>query len=106
MKTIKEKKETFIKCPNCGCEYTLAEVFIPEEYFGRPLEVERDATTGRIRNYFGKGNDFEETYMCDRCDTTFKVCAVPKIKTWIPTKITSEPYVTVYAKNSLFLKEE
>ena len=105
MKQVK-KRNYYIQCPNCGCEYTLAEIFIPNEFFGKPLEVERDATTGKINTFFGKGMDTEETYNCDRCGKTFRVSLEPRIKTWIPTKFSTESYVTNYSKNNLFLKEE
>lgn len=63
-----------IVCPHCGHEYLPVEIFIPEEFFGRPTEVIRDPA-GRIDFFLGKGMNLNETYICDSCGTNLRITA-------------------------------
>ena len=61
-----------IVCPHCGREYMPAEIFMPEDLLGKPMEVIRNEA-GHIEFYLGDSPDFVETYVCDECNTEFKV---------------------------------
>lgn len=60
-----------LRCPACGCEYLLSEIFYPNAVFGRPEHILR-SENGDIEYFEGKGMDTEETYCCDRCGALFK----------------------------------
>ena len=63
-----------IKCPNCGYEYSPAEIFIPYNLVGKPEYVLRDEE-GKITKILGLPIDLEEEFTCDKCNTTFVVTA-------------------------------
>lgn len=61
-----------IKCPKCGKEYLVGEIYIPDAFVGAPKYVERDSR-GQIINYLGTDMDTTEFFTCEDCDTHFKV---------------------------------
>ena len=61
-----------IICPYCKMEYLPSEIFIPNNFFGRPGDIERSGD-GRIIQYTGTGMDLKEEYKCDCCGKTFFV---------------------------------
>lgn len=70
-------KAQIIKCPHCGWEYLPCEIFLPNQFFGTTETVIRDVL-GKIIYSEYKPNDepaFTETYICDGCNTAFKVDA-------------------------------
>ncbi len=103
---MKTRKFEIIECPCCGREYLPAEIFIPQNFFGRPRDIVRDVY-GCILEYEGSSIDVGETYTCDKCNTTFQV-RVKMNFTTESTKIENfdEEYVTPVFKNNLFLQEE
>ena len=60
------------KCPKCGAEYTIAEVFYPENLLGKPGDIIRD-DKGKILVITGKEPNLEEDWECEYCGTNFKV---------------------------------
>lgn len=96
------KKEKTIKCPSCGCEYLPAEIFLPNEFLGRPKQIEKEHMTGRVMDYMGTGMNLKETYICDRCDTPFKIVANVNFNTY---KENEPKHKTVIKKEKLFLNE-
>lgn len=104
---MKERKPIYIKCPRCGREYTPAEIFIPDAFFGRPTTIERDANTGKITNFYGRDMDLSEQYICDKCDTPFKINTKLQFITTENTKYNfNEDYKTSLKPQTLFLSEE
>ena len=71
---MKARKFETIACPHCGYEYLPAEIFIPNNFFGRPSLIERDAS-GKILSYETSSIDVFETYICDKCNHNFRVIA-------------------------------
>jgi DNA-directed RNA polymerase subunit RPC12/RpoP len=70
--TMKPKQLRVIRCPECGYEYLPAEIYLPDEFLGKPNNVVRDFL-GKIMGYEGiKMNDTEK-YICDNCNTSFEV---------------------------------
>ena len=64
-----------IKCPHCGAEYLLEEIFYPEDIFGETsngkyLTVKDE--NGRILSTESTKN-LKQTYTCDYCDKDFEV---------------------------------
>lgn len=100
---MKTKREKVIKCPHCGCEYLPAEIYLPNELLGRPKNIDKEHMTGRIMEYMGSSMNLKETYMCDRCDTLFKVTANINFNT---QKIEDAKYKTSFKKEKLFLRED
>ena len=66
------RKFEIIECPKCKYEYLPAEIFIPNAFFGRPHDIERDEN-GKLVSYEGTSVDLFETYKCDHCNTEFRV---------------------------------
>ena len=61
-----------IKCPKCGHEYLPSEIFIPNTFFGFPVHIERDEA-GKIIDFIGNSMDIEDTFICDKCNSNFKI---------------------------------
>ena len=82
-----------IVCPICGEELLPAEVYIPDEFFGRPTEVIRDAA-GKIEFFLGKPMGLEEEYVCDGCGAKMRIKA--NLSFTVDTDpVDEEDYVTV-----------
>ena len=104
---MRDKKHLFIKCPRCGREYHAAEIYIPNAFFGKPSIIERDATTGRIDNFYGDDMDLVEHYICDKCNTPFKVTAKLQFNVVEEDKINfNKDYKTKFRTQGIFLSEE
>ena len=56
---MKIRKFETIACPVCKYEYLPAEIYIPQNYFGRPILIERD-NDGKILSYEGTSIDLFE----------------------------------------------
>ena len=102
---MKTRKFEIIECPHCGYEYLPAEIFVPSAYFGRPEDIERDEN-GKITEYSGTSVDLFEKYICDKCDTEFRVVS----KLQLTTELTfpgsfNDEYVTKISKD-LFKSEQ
>lgn len=67
--------KTIIKCPHCGAEYTLDEVFYPSDICGFPRDIVKDPT-GRILyvgNWKGEEPSYKENFTCEYCGKPFNV---------------------------------
>lgn len=71
MENIKEGNVIF-KCPKCGMEYAIGEVFYPDDLLGIPRNVIRD-DNGKIIFIEGKKPVLEEDWECEKCGCDFKV---------------------------------
>lgn len=61
-----------IRCPKCGYEYHVAEIFFPEDILGKPINIVRD-DNNKIIWCEGDDSSSEEQWECYNCGTTFKV---------------------------------
>ena len=77
---MKTRKFEIIECPKCGYEYLPAEIFIPDAYFGRPQDILRD-DSGKIVSYEGSSIDLFEKYICDKCNTEFRIVSKLQLTT-------------------------
>lgn len=81
---LEKFKNLIIKCPHCGCEYHLAEIFMPTDIIGEPHDIVRDEDENII--YFEDTKlDSVQTYECYNCNTKFTVEA------YITTEIAANP---------------
>lgn len=104
---MRDRKPIYIKCPRCGREYLPVEIYLPHEFFGRPTLIERDGVTGKITNIYGSDMDLNEQYVCDKCNTPFRVNAKIQFNTTEESKYNfNEDYKTSLKKQTLFLSEE
>lgn len=71
---MKNRKIKVIKCPKCGREYLPAEIFYPKHFFGKVSDIIKDYS-GEIIAFTGDTMNLSETYICDNCNTSFKVSA-------------------------------
>lgn len=93
-----------ITCPSCGRQYLPAEIYIPNEFFGKPNNISR-YVDGSIDTFFGKSLDLNEWYVCDSCNQKFNVSA--KIRFETSLEDTFEPlYRTSLKKPKITLLEE
>ena len=99
-------KKGFINCPNCGYEYLPAEIYLPNEFLGRPREIRR-TSEGNIDTFSGTSQNLEETYYCDKCNKPFKISAKIEYTTTLAPELDfSEDYVAPIYKDRIELKEE
>jgi len=59
------------KCPKCGAEYTVSEIFLPGQIIGKPIEILKD-DFGKIIFISGAKPELTEGWTCDICNTYFK----------------------------------
>ena len=64
-----------ITCNVCGQEYSPAEIFIPNEFFGNPKEIIRDPSTGKIEFVTGTDMNLDEEFTCYNCGNKMKIHA-------------------------------
>lgn len=99
-----DKKVEYIVCPRCGREYLPAEIYYPDNFLGKPQDIER--VNNKVEGFTGKSMDLEETYICDSCNTKFKVTATVKFKTSELAKHDmSRAYVTPLFEEKLTMYE-
>lgn len=99
-----KRKLIVITCPKCGREYLPAEIYIPDNFFGRPEYIKRDID-GSIIDYAGTSLDTEESYICDNCKSTFKIAAKITFDTVIDNKSDFDTEYTTKLKPRFTLKE-
>lgn len=71
---MKIRKFEIIECPRCKHQYLPAEIYIPNSFFGKPKNIQRDFD-GKLLSYEGTSVDLFEKFVCDRCHTEFRVVA-------------------------------
>ena len=104
---MEERSVNFIKCPYCGREYTVDEIYLPNHLLGKTREVLRlvDGTIDVI-DYIN-APDFMEKYKCDGCDNTFNVKTTLTFTTSKEVKNNKEDFkVSLYTEDRLILPEE
>ena len=103
---IKDKKFDIIECPICKAQYLPAEIYIPNNFVGKPLYINKDHMTAAIEDFSGASMDKVEHYICDHCNTPFKIIAKVNFTTIPEPEIDfSKEYSTSLKKQSLFLSE-
>ena len=100
---MKPKQLRVIKCPVCGYEYLPAEIFMPNEFLGKPKNIMKNVD-GKIIGYEGIKMNDTETYKCDNCDSLFEVVSTTNFVSKSLTSKDSE-HVTKLTKNKLFFQE-
>ena len=101
---MKKTNTITISCPNCGRQYLPAEIYIPQEFFGKPNNISR-FVDGSIDTFFGKAMDLNEWYVCDMCDKKFTVKAKVRFDTVLEDEF--DPiYKTILKKPDILLAEE
>ena len=107
---MKSNRGYYVTCPFCGCEYVVSEIFVPNSFFGRPKDIARDYA-GKILHFGGTAPAMYETYVCDKCDTEFKVRVYLMINTSVvknsdKTTRFEEEYVTKIKGTTLTMDEQ
>lgn len=94
----------YITCPHCGAEYLPAEIYYPNDFLGKPTDIEK--LNGKVESFLGKSMNLDETYVCDNCLTKFSVSAKISFKTVELAKYDmSKAYVTPLFEDKLTLDE-
>ena len=94
--------DKIITCPNCGAEYLPAEIYYPDDFFGRPTSIEKDFR-GKIQFYKGKNLTPTEVYTCDYCKRKIYVTADIIFNTEVQSFVPQ--HVTKFKKPELFMDE-
>ncbi len=101
-----EDKTPTIVCPICGQEYKPAEIYIPNEFFGKPKEIIKN-TSGKVDFLIGSDMNLDEYYICDNCFTPLKIHANLTFNVVANTdKNFNEDYVSSYKKIKKLKLEE
>ncbi len=100
---MKPKQLRVIKCPTCGYEYLPAEIYMPNEFLGKPKNIMKDSS-GKIMGFDGIKMNDTESYKCDNCDTMFEVVSTTYFVSK-PIGKSSEDYVTKLSTEKLVLQE-
>lgn len=101
---MREKKLEIIRCPHCNTEYLPAEIFLPNSFIGKPSNIVKDIA-GKILDFSGNSMDTKESFICDRCGTTFKVRTQLQFFTEIKNDNFNEDYKTSLKKDLFTLSE-
>lgn len=98
-------KELFITCPHCGRQYLPAEIYYPNEFFGKPYDIDR-LNNIKIESFGGTSMNLVEEYECDNCYSKFKVSAKVQFKSEPLKKYDmSKAYVTKLFDDKITLSE-
>ena len=100
---MKPKQLRIIKCPTCGYEYLPAEIFMPNEFLGKPKNIVKDSY-GKIVGYEGIKMNDTEIYKCDSCNSSFEVVSTVNFVSK-PLGESSPHYVTKLNKSKFQLEE-
>ena len=104
---MKKSRIDVIACPYCGAEYTAGQIYIPKTFLGVPKHVEREQISKKIIFDEGTPMNLRETYICDYCNTQFKVKAFVKFSTEKDENHNfNKDYTVSLKENKLFLNEE
>ena len=95
--------DKLLPCPFCGKEYLPAEIYIPNYFFGRPTDIEKDVY-GKVLDYMGTSMDKTEKFTCD-CGKIFSVTAKIFFNTSKVSKEFDEEYVSK-RESKLIMPEE
>lgn len=68
-----KNRKKFIICPNCGMEYMPGEIYFPKEFFGYQTNIIR--LDKKILTFDGPDMNLEEEFICEGCNTKFRVNA-------------------------------
>lgn len=101
---MKRNQNLYIKCPSCNAEYLPEEIFV--SLLDNNTNIEKTEDTHEIvnSNYIGQ---IEDSYICDYCNTKFKVIAKLSFNSFIDEKFNfNELYSTTLNKSTVLLKED
>lgn len=88
-----------IKCPHCGYEYHLSEIFYPEDFTGTPDQIIKDALGKILYLDYKEGKEPvpQTQFICDGCNKPFiaSIGITVKSKEEVEELDFSEEYVSL-----------
>ena len=103
---MKKEKLDIIVCPCCGREYLPAEIYYPNSFFGKPMNIDR-TREGKIETFEGMTMNPNESFICEDCGTSFTVKANVTFKTFIDSnKDFNTDYVSPLREKKINLFED
>lgn len=90
-----------IKCPKCGYEYFVGEIFFSEDLLGTPTNIIRDKN-GNIISSQGELPSFKQEFECDHCGAMLSLKANLKVSTEIKVDFDEEYSTPISRPNTLF----
>ena len=92
--------KNYIECPNCKTQYYPDEIFVWSEEF-------KNYTNTKTKNKLDEICDtLTEKYICDNCDTQFKITAKLCYQTSIDSKFNFTNGYQTQLKKSFILEED
>lgn len=75
MRETKVPTMQYIMCPHCHAQYHPSEIFMPEDFLGRPDNLVKDALGKILYVDYEDGKEpcFEEKFECEYCGKPFVV---------------------------------
>ena len=70
-----------VKCPHCGAEYTIDEIYLAQYITGKSKNVIKDAAGTILHVDYDLEPDLAELFTCEYCNKDFKVDLDIKTKT-------------------------
>lgn len=99
---IMKRKLAVITCPTCGREYLPAEIFLPNVFFGRPLNIRRSMDE-KIIDFDGESLNTSESYYCEKCNIPFNVISKISFDTKVNISVDFDnDYIRKIPQNLIF----
>ena len=103
---INDKKFDVIECPVCKAQYLPAEIYLPKSFIGNPQNINKDHLTGKIEDFYGQSMDKEEHFICEKCNTPFKIKAKVDFKVVAENDINFDTLYASKRQKKLHFKED
>lgn len=100
---MKRNQNLYIKCPNCGAEYLPEEIFV--SLLNNNYYIQKTEDTHEIieSDYTGQ---IEDSYICNYCDTKFKVVVKLSFNSFIDEKFNFNELYSTKLKPTVLLRED
>lgn len=101
-------KEEFdiIRCPHCDAEYLPSEIFYPNDFLGKPSDIEKTSTGEILCAYGGTSQKFAEEFVCEYCNKPLIITTKHSYNVAVNLKKDNDAFTTPLYKDRIILKED
>lgn len=100
---MKKLQNPYIKCPKCNAEYLPEEIFV--SLLNNNYYIQKTEDTHEIIDCDYTGQ-IEDSYICNYCDTAFKVQCKLSFNSFIDEKFNFNELYSTKLKPTVLLKED